>query len=93
MMGLVRPQAGTIEAFGAPRVHERDFAEVRARVGLVFQDSDDQLFSPTVLEDVAFGPLNFGRTPREARAIAERTLSLLGLDGFANRVTHKLLGR
>jgi cobalt/nickel transport system ATP-binding protein len=92
MMGLVRPQAGTIEAFGAPRVHERDFVEVRARVGLLFQDSDDQLFSPTVLEDVAFGPLNFGRTPREARAIADRTLSLLGLDGFADRVTHKLSG-
>jgi cobalt/nickel transport system ATP-binding protein len=92
MMGLVRPQAGTIEAFGATRLHERDFVEVRARVGLLFQDSDDQLFSPTVLEDVAFGPLNFGRTPRQARATAELTLSLLGLDGFADRVTHKLSG-
>ena len=92
MMGLIHPQTGTIEAFGAPRLRESDFVEVRARVGLLFQDSDDQLFSPTVLEDVAFGPLNFGRTPREARAIAERTLSLLGLHGFANRVTHKLSG-
>jgi cobalt/nickel transport system ATP-binding protein len=92
MVGLHRPSAGRIRAFGAERVHEEDFREVRARAGLLFQDSDDQLFCPTVLEDVAFGPLNLGRTPREAQAIAHDTLGRLGLANFAERVTHRLSG-
>lgn len=92
MMGLIRPRRGRIEAFGAPRATEADFFEVRARVGLLFQDSDDQLFSPTVIEDVAFGPLNFGRSPKEARAIAMETLSTLGLAELARRATHRLSG-
>jgi cobalt/nickel transport system ATP-binding protein len=69
---------------------EADFHEVRARAGLLFQDSDDQLFCPTVLEDVAFGPLNLGRTTEEARTDALRTLAALGLSGFEERVTHRL---
>lgn len=92
MIGLLTPQGGTVEAFGTVRKKERDFHEVRARAGLLFQDSDDQLFCPTVAEDVAFGPLNLGKGPAEARAIADETLSLLGLDGFGDRVTHKLSG-
>jgi cobalt/nickel transport system ATP-binding protein len=59
-------------------------------VGLLFQHSDDQLFCPTVLDDVAFGPLNLGQSPARARAVAEGTLAALGLDGFAERVTHRL---
>lgn len=90
IVGLRRPSAGKIIVFGEERRVEADFIPVRARVGLVFQDSDDQLFCPTVLDDVAFGPLNLGRTPAEARADAEQTLVLLGLDGFAERVTHRL---
>lgn len=90
MVGLLKPAAGTLEAFGALRRSERDFREVRARAGILFQDSDDQLFCPTVAEDVAFGPLNLGHSPAEARAIVAETLALLGLDGLADRVTHKL---
>ncbi|EXJ15074.1 ATPase component NikO of energizing module of nickel ECF transporter [Imhoffiella purpurea] len=90
LVGLLRPKAGELIAFGRARRSEADFHEVRARVGLLFQDSDDQLFCPTVLEDVAFGPLNLGRSPDEARDEAFRTLSVLGLDGFAERVTHRL---
>jgi cobalt/nickel transport system ATP-binding protein len=92
LVGLARPEAGRVVAFGCARTSEADFREVRRRVGLVFQDPDDQLFCPTVLEDVAFGPLNLGRSPTEARAIAERTLNRLDLAGFAGRVTHKLSG-
>ncbi len=92
MVGLQRPQSGTIEAFGKIRNAEKDFVEVRARAGLLFQDSDDQLFCPTVAEDVAFGPLNLGKTALEARAIVRRTLSSLGLEGFETRITHKLSG-
>jgi len=91
-VGLARPTAGRIIAFGRERRREADFREVRRRVGLVFQDPDDQLFCPTVLEDVAFGPLNLGHPPAEARTIALRTLDRLGLVDFAERVTHKLSG-
>lgn len=92
MMGLVRPQQGRVEAFGARRSTEAEFFEVRSRVGLLLQDSDDQLFSPTVLEDVAFGPLNFGAAPKKAREIALETLSELGLVELAGRATHHLSG-
>lgn len=92
MVGLLQPSAGTIEAFGAARRAEKEFREVRARAGILFQDSDDQLFCPTVAEDVAFGPLNLGRRPAEARAIVTETLDMLGLNGFEGRITHKLSG-
>ncbi len=90
LVGLKRPAAGEVLAFGLPRRREADFRDVRLRVGLLFQDADDQLFCPTVLEDVAFGPLNQGHSATRARAIAEQTLATLGLDGFAGRVTHRL---
>jgi cobalt/nickel transport system ATP-binding protein len=90
--GLLRPSAGTIEAFGQRRRHERDFHEVRRKAGYLLQDSEDQLFCPTVLEDVMFGPLNFGATFPEARDTAMRTLGMLGLAGYEHRVTYKLSG-
>ncbi len=90
LVGLVRPSAGQVFAFGRERRCEADFQAVRAQVGLVFQDADDQLFCPTVLEDVAFGPLNLGQSPAQARAVALETLALLGLAEFAERVTYRL---
>lgn len=92
IMGLLTPLSGTIEAFGKVRREENDFIEVRQRIGLLFQDADDQLFSPTVLEDVAFGPLNLGKTREEALAVSRETLDFLGLKDFENRVTYKLSG-
>ncbi len=92
IMGLFKPMAGSIKAFGKPAKTEADFEGVRRRIGLLFQDSDDQLFSPTVLEDVAFGPLNLGKERDEAITIAKETLEQLGLAGFEDRITHKLSG-
>jgi cobalt/nickel transport system ATP-binding protein len=91
-VGLLRPAAGRVVAFGAERRTEADFREVRIRAGLVFQDPDDQLFCPTVAEDVAFGPLNLGLSAEEARAITGATLAALGLGGFEDRITHRLSG-
>jgi cobalt/nickel transport system ATP-binding protein len=71
-------------------VNARNAPEVRRRVGLVFQDPDDQLFSPTVLEDVAFGPLNLGRTKAEARRIALECLARVDLADAAERMPHHL---
>ena len=90
--GLLKPQSGSVRIFGSERRQEADFRDVRARVGLVFQNADDQLFCPTVLEDVAFGPLNLGRPPDEARGMASATLDRIGLAGFEDRITYRLSG-
>ena len=92
IMGLLKPYSGKVEIFGKPVREEKDFRSVRQRIGLLFQDSDDQLFSPTVLEDVAFGPLNLGKPVDEAKVIARKTLDSLGLSGFEDRITYKLSG-
>lgn len=92
MVGLLVPSGGRIVAFGRERRREADFREVRAQAGLLFQDSDDQLFCPTVGEDVAFGPLNLGHGRTEARRLAAEALAQVGLGGFENRITHKLSG-
>lgn len=92
IVGLLRPASGRLEAFGRPRVREADFHEVRRRVGFLFQDSDDQLFCPTVAEDIAFGPLNLGKSRDEAWQIVTETLASLQLSGFERRITHKLSG-
>ncbi|MEG6552295.1 ABC transporter ATP-binding protein [Desulfocurvibacter africanus] len=92
LMGLLKPQAGRVFFNGSEACTENDFAALRRRVGLLFQNADDQLFSPTVLEDVTFGPLNLGQPPAQARETAVRTLGMLNLSGFEERVTHKLSG-
>ncbi|HDR28895.1 energy-coupling factor ABC transporter ATP-binding protein [Rhodovulum sp.] len=92
MVGLLRPDAGRVLAFGKPRREEADFHEVRRRAGMVFQDPDDQLFCPTVAEDIAFGPLNLGKSRAEAVAIVDRTLERLDLMHLRDRITYKLSG-
>jgi cobalt/nickel transport system ATP-binding protein len=92
MVGLLMPQAGSVIAFGQERKLDADFHEVRRRAGLVFQDPDDQLFSPTVADDIAFGPLNLGKSRQEALAIVEAVLTRLDLMHLRDRITHKLSG-
>jgi len=92
IMGLLTPSAGTLELFGRVMKSEKDFRDVRRKVGLLFQDADDQLFSPTVLEDVAFGPLNMGKSKEEAIALSRQTLAKLGLKDFEEKITFKLSG-
>ncbi|WP_419741031.1 energy-coupling factor ABC transporter ATP-binding protein [Ruegeria sp.] len=91
-LGLQRPSSGTVTVFGKPRQVEADFHDVRRQIGLVFQDPDDQLFCPTVAEDIAFGPLNLGKTRDEALAIVDRVLGDLDLMHLKERTTHKLSG-
>ncbi len=91
-VGLIKHQKGELIVFDKLRSKESDFIEVRANLGLLFQDPDDQLFCPTALEEVAFGPLNLGKTGIEAIRIARKTLDRLGMTGFEEKVTHKLSG-
>ncbi|PID45638.1 MAG: energy-coupling factor ABC transporter ATP-binding protein [Proteobacteria bacterium] len=92
LTGLNKPKSGRIIAFGKERKVEADFVEVRSKAGFLFQDPDDQLFCPTVLEDVAFGPLNQGKTADQAKVISREVLDRLGMASFENRVTHQLSG-
>ena len=86
--GLLRGE-GSIEICGRPLTRETH-AEARAKVGLVFQDSDEQLFLPTVLEDVAFGLLNQGVAPEQAVARARAALEQAGLAGTLGEAPYHL---
>ncbi|MFC1885296.1 energy-coupling factor ABC transporter ATP-binding protein [Thermodesulfobacteriota bacterium] len=92
IMGLLSPSSGAIKLFGRHADTEENFRKAREKIGFLFQNADDQLFSPTVIEDVAFGPLNQGRTPEEAEEMSLKTLDELNLKGFEDRVTHRLSG-
>lgn len=92
LVGLQAAQSGQIHGFGLVCRQEADFQQLRKRVGFLFQDSDDQLFCPTVLEDVAFGPLNLGLSASAARDKALQVLASLGMANFAERITYRLSG-
>ncbi len=92
IMGLETPQGGRVLFHGAPVNDSRTLYRLRCGIGFVLQNSDDQLFSPTVLEDVAFGPLNLGLSRRAARDRAMETLERTGLAAFADRPAHRLSG-
>jgi len=89
--GLLLPYAGVVVVDGVP-VSEATVRDIRRRIGFVFQNPDDQLFLPTLLEDVAFGPLNDGQTPAAAESLAHDTLRELGIEHAANRAAHHLSG-
>jgi cobalt/nickel transport system ATP-binding protein len=95
--GLYFPGSGSITAFGAPLTEEalRDDAysmAFRRRVGLVFQDSDVQLFMPSVLEEVAFAPLQLGLPRAEVSQRVDSALEALRIEGLRDRAPHHLSG-
>lgn len=92
IMGLTQPSEGLIYIFGEPMLCEADFVPIRSKIGLLFQDSDDQLFCPTVIDDVAFGPLNLGFPQKTAAEKAEQILERLGIDNLKDQITHRLSG-
>jgi cobalt transport protein ATP-binding subunit len=87
--GLLQPQSGRITIGGLP-VTKDNLPVIRAKVGLVFQNPDDQLFSPTVFEDVAFGPLHMGLPEAEVRARVSRALLQVNMAGHSDRLSHHL---
>ncbi len=95
--GLYFPSAGTLCAFGEPLTEQalqddaRAFA-FRRRVGLVFQDPDVQLFSPTVWDEVTFAPLHLGLPKSQVIARAEWAMELLGIEKLRERAPHRLSG-
>jgi cobalt/nickel transport system ATP-binding protein len=87
--GLLGASAGALEVAGL-KVGKKTLGELRARVGLVFQDPDDQLFMPTVAEDVAFGPLNMGLGRDEVAARVGGALEAVRMSHAADRAPHQL---
>jgi cobalt/nickel transport system ATP-binding protein len=78
-----------IELAGANKEHLR---ELRRRAALVFQNPDDQLFMPTVEEDIAFGPRNYGESEEHIASAAEKVLAELGIGHLRGRLSHRLSG-
>jgi len=87
--GILTPTSGSVYIGELP-VEPSTLEEVRRRVGLVFQDPDDQLFNPTVYEDVAFGPRNMGMTGEEVDRVVRRALAQLGLERKEEASSHHL---
>ncbi|MFF7730657.1 energy-coupling factor ABC transporter ATP-binding protein [Streptomyces sp. NPDC008001] len=87
--GILGGGLGTVRVAGLP-VEKRNLAEVRRRVGIVFQDPDDQLFMPTVREDVAFGPAAAGLRGARLTACVDKALAQVGMAGYADRPPHHL---
>ena len=91
--GALEPSTGRVLLNGEPlQYNSRSLREIRKKVGLVFQNSDTQLFAPTVYQDVAFGPLNLGMTPDEIKTTVTRSLAAVGLSGYEKRPPHQLSG-
>lgn len=86
--GILRSN-GRVVVFGVP-ISDDNLREVRRKVGLVFQNPDDQLFSPTVFDDVAFGPINLGYSVAEVHRSVARALRWVRMEGYEKRSPHHL---
>ncbi len=89
--GVLRATSGEVRIGDFP-ITRGTLADVRRTVGLVFQDPDDQLFMPTVFDDVAFGPLNMGLSASEVQAQVARALETVGASHLASRAPYRLSG-
>ncbi|MGQ9514439.1 MAG: energy-coupling factor ABC transporter ATP-binding protein [Thermoproteota archaeon] len=87
--GLLKPTMGKVRIFGVDTFSD-EFRRVRQRVGIVFQDPDDQLFCPTIWEDVIFGPKNIGLPDVEVVKRGRRALADVGLEGYEKREPYRL---
>ena len=91
--GILRPSSGKILVDEKPiNYDKKELMRIRQKIGIVFQNPDDQLFAPTVLEDVAFGPFNMGLKQDEVEKRVQEALERVGMDGFEKKPPHHLSG-
>lgn len=91
--GIRKPDSGQLYFEGHPLDYsKKGLLSLRSKVGVVFQDPDNQLFSANVLQEISFGPLNLGLTQQETRRRAEKVMERLGIASFAHRPVHALSG-
>ena len=91
LLGLLGPDSGKVLIDGI-EVKKETLSEIRAKLGFVLQNSDNQMFMPTVYEDMIFGPLNYGLSREEADRRVDEVLGRLGLEYLKNRYNHKISG-
>lgn len=89
LAGLYVPTSGAARIMGV-ELSKKTAQQARRYVGLLFQDPDDQIFMPSVWEDVAFGPMNFGLEEEEVRRRVSEAMRMTGIEGFEERVPHRL---
>ena len=87
--GILRAQSGSVRVLGE-ELTDATIRSIRARIGLLFSNPDDQLFSPTVLDDVAYGPLHMGFERDEVLRRSREALAAVGMEGFEERVPHRM---
>lgn len=87
--GILPKQSGSIQV-GELSLEEKTIRRIRAKVGLVFQSPDDQLFSPSVFDDVAFGPIYQGLPPHEVKLRVQEALCMVRMEAYIQRVSHHL---
>jgi cobalt/nickel transport system ATP-binding protein len=87
--GIHRPTSGRVTVGGLP-VTDENIGQIRAWVGLIFQNPDDQLFNPRVFDDVAFGPLHMALPADEVRRSVDAALEAVGMQGYADHISHHL---
>jgi cobalt/nickel transport system ATP-binding protein len=92
ILGLLRRAPREVTILGEPLTSMKAVEAIRGRVGLVFQNPEDQLFCTTVFDDVAFGPINQGLPAAEVKDRVAEALAAAGLEGFEHRVPHHLSG-
>ena len=91
--GILSPSTGSVIIEGdTVKYNKKDLMQIRQKVGIVFQNPDDQLFAPTVLEDVAFGPMNMGLDKEEVEVRVKEALLRVGMEGFEKKPPHHLSG-
>lgn len=91
--GLTEPTSGCVKIEDKPISFEKDeLLKVRQKVGIVFQDPNDQLFAPTVKEDIAFGPMNLGLSYDEVEKRVEYALKMVGMENYEDKTPHHLSG-
>jgi cobalt/nickel transport system ATP-binding protein len=92
LCGVLPVRAGTVHVAGLDPANSQERKNLPSRVGLIFQNSDDQIFNATVFDDVAFGPLNLGLSPEEVKKRVAESLERVGLRNFEERVPFHLSG-
>lgn len=90
--GLLLPTEGTVTVCGMPTSNEDDILKIRQKVGIAFQNPDNQLVTTVVEEDVAFGPENLGIVPEEIRTRVDEALASVGMTAYASTAVHHLSG-
>ena len=90
--GLLLPTEGTVTVCGMPTSNEDDILKIRQKVGIAFQNPDNQLVTTVVEEDVAFGPENLGILPEEIRTRVDEALASVGMTEYASTAVHHLSG-